>query len=149
MLGRAIAIASNVHEKQKDKGGYAYILHPIRIMMRLRTDDEELMSIAILHDTVEDSDWTIESLREEGFSERVLEALTLLTHDFNESYEAYVKKVATSADAARIKLEDLRDNSDITRLKGLREKDFRRMEKYHRAYVFLKKTLENMENVGY
>lgn len=150
MLGKAIAIASKVHETQRDKGGHAYILHPIRVMMRLRTDDEDLMTIAILHDVVEDSkDWTLEKLRREGFSERVLAALDLLTHRPDESYEAYVKKIATNRDATRIKLEDLRDNSDITRLKGLRQKDFQRMEKYHRAFLFLRTTLETMEVCGY
>lgn len=150
MLGKAIAIASKVHETQKDKGGNAYILHPIRIMMRLRTNDEELMQIAILHDVVEDSDdWSVDRLRQEGFSDRVLSALELLTHESDLSYEDYVKKISTNLDAARVKLEDIRDNSDVTRLKGLREKDFKRMEKYHRAYLFLKNALENMKACGY
>lgn len=150
MLGKAIAIASKVHEAQKDKGGHAYILHPIRIMMRLRTNDAELMQIAILHDVVEDSpEWTISKLKLEGFSERVLDALTLLTHEAEDSYEDYVKKISTNPDSTRVKLEDLRDNSDITRLKGLRERDFKRMEKYHRAYLYLRKALENMEACGY
>lgn len=149
MLGKAIAIASTVHVNQRDKGGKAYIMHPIRVMMRLRTDDEELMQMAILHDVIEDSKgvWTIEKLKAEGFSERV--TLELLTHDHRMSYEEYIKRIAVSRDAARIKLEDLRDNSDITRLKGLRPKDFERMEKYHRAYLFLRKTLEAMGECGY
>lgn len=143
-LGTAIAIAAIAHETHKDKGGNAYILHPIRVMMRLRTDDEELMCVAVLHDVVEDSDvWTLERLRERGFSGRVLMALELLTHsDPNESYMDYVKKISTNRDALRVKLEDLRDNSDITRLKGLREKDFARMEKYHRAFLYLKRVEE-------
>jgi hypothetical protein len=145
MLGKAIAIASTVHHPQKDKGGNAYILHPIRIMMRLRSNDEELMSIAILHDTVEDSEWTLKDLKEVGFSKRVTDALALLTHDPNDSYMEYIKKISTNADAVRVKLEDLRDNSDITRLKGLREKDIERMEKYHRAYLFLKGVQKSSE----
>ncbi len=150
MLGKAMAIASKVHETQRDKGGSAYILHPIRVMMRLRTDDEELMAIAVLHDVVEDSkEWTIERLSVEGFSDRVIGALSLLTHRPEDTYEAYVKKIATNRDAVVVKLEDLRDNSDITRLKGLRSKDFERMEKYHRAFLFLRKTLDAMETCGY
>jgi len=150
MLGKAIAIASKVHENQKDKGGHAYILHPIRIMMRLRTNDEELMQIAILHDVVEDSDeWTVDRLLQEGFTGRVLNALKLLTHDSKDTYETYVKQLSTNTDAIRVKLEDLRDNSDITRLKGLRGQDLERMEKYHRAYLFLRKTLENSQACGY
>lgn len=151
MLGRAIAIAAGVHAEQKDMGGNAYVLHPLRVMMRLRTTDEELMCIAVLHDSVEDSQGvvTIAELRVEGFSERILVALALLTHDKAEPYDSYVRRIATNKDAARVKLEDLRDNSDITRLKGLRPKDFERVEKYHRAFLFLRTTLETMERVGY
>jgi hypothetical protein len=73
----------------------------------------------------------------------------LLTHAPDEPYDAYIKRIATNRDATKIKLEDLRDNSDITRLKGLRQKDFERMEKYHRAFLFLQKTLDAMETCGY
>lgn len=151
LLGLAISIAAQVHESQKDRGGHAYILHPMRIMLRLRTTDEELMQIAILHDVVEDSDgkFTLTRLSELGFSKRVTDALALLTHDKETPYEAYITKIATNVDAIKIKLEDLRDNSDITRLKGLRKKDFERMEKYNKAFVFLKDTLENLKKVGY
>lgn len=143
MLGEAVRIAAYAHRHQKDKGGHAYILHPIRIMQRLRTDDEELMCIAILHDVVEDGGHTFEDLELAGMSERVLEALELLTHDKNEDYMSYIKRISTNIDATCVKLEDLRDNSDITRLKGLREKDFERIEKYHRAFLYLKKAREN------
>lgn len=140
-LGTAIALASKIHQNQKDKGGNAYILHPIRIMLRLRTDDEELMCIAILHDVVEDSNGevTIEGLRSLGFSSRILNALTLLTHDPNEPYMDYIKRIATNPDAVRVKLEDLRDNSDISRLKDLSDKHFDRLKLYNQAYTFLKK----------
>jgi (p)ppGpp synthase/HD superfamily hydrolase len=151
MLGRALAIAATVHEKQTDMGGNAYFLHPLRLMMRLRTDDVELMIIAILHDCVEDSEGkvTIATLRAEGFSERILAALTLLSHDKTVPYEDYVRGISTNRDATRVKLEDLRDNSDITRLKGLRPKDFERIEKYHRAYVFLTGCQKAFEQAGY
>lgn len=151
LLGTAIAIASVVHETQKDQGGNAYILHPMRVMQRLRTTDEELMQIAIMHDVVEDSDgaWTIQKLVETGFSKRVTDALALMTHDKGEDYEIYIRRIASNTDAIRVKMEDLRDNSDITRLKGLRDKDFARMQKYNKAFIFLKNTLENMKAVGY
>ena len=148
MLGKAVEIAAHAHVHQKDKGGNAYILHPIRLMMRLRTDDEELMCIAVLHDVIEDHahlehGYRFKDLEDAGMSERVLEALELLTHDKNEDYMSYIKRISTNIDATRVKLEDLRDNSDITRLKGLREKDFERIEKYHRAFLYLKKAREN------
>lgn len=150
MLGRAIAIASSVHQNQKDKGGNAYILHPMRIMMRLRTSDEELMSMAILHDVVEDSqEWTIDRLRDEGFSSRVLAALECLTHNKDDSYEDYIGKISTNKDATRVKLEDLRDNSDLTRMKGVSPKDFDRMIKYQKAFKFLEGVQKAREAVGY
>lgn len=150
MLGRAIAIASSVHQNQKDKGGNAYILHPMRIMMRLRTSDEELMSIAILHDVVEDSqEWTIDRLRDEGFSARVLAALECLTHDNDVSYEDYIQKISTNRDATRVKLEDLSDNSQLTRLKGLTQNDFDRMIKYQKAFKYLEGVQKAREAVGY
>ena len=137
MLASAIAIAAIVHEEQEDKGGKPYILHPLRMMMRLRTNDEELMSIAVLHDVVEDSEWTFDDLRRSGFSERVIRGVDALTKEGNESYEDFIKRCAINPDAKIVKREDLRDNSDITRLKGLRQKDFERLEKYSKAFVYL------------
>ena len=138
MLAKAISIAALAHVTQLDKGGKAYILHPLRILFRLRTDDAELMQVAALHDVVEDSDYTLQDLAQLGFSTRVVGALSLLTHDPGTPYEDYIAEVAVSNLATKVKLEDLRDNSDITRLKGVSPKDIARVEKYHKAYIYLK-----------
>jgi (p)ppGpp synthase/HD superfamily hydrolase len=148
-LGTAIRIAAEVHEQQRDKGGKAYILHPLRIMMRLRSDDEELLQIAVMHDVIEDSDYTVDVLRDRGFSERVCAALTLLTHAKYEPYESYIKKIASNRDAIRVKLEDLKDNSDLSRLKGVSEKDHKRHIKYNNAYMYLSSVLASMDKVSY
>lgn len=147
-FGIAAAIAAEIHVDQFDKGGKAYILHVMRVALRLRTTDDELMCIAIMHDVLEDGKGkvTIESLKEKGFSDRVIEALKLLTHDKDVDYMEYVEKISKNYDALRVKMEDLKDNSDITRLKGLREKDFQRMEKYARAYAFLQNVRKQLEN---
>lgn len=146
MLGKAISIAAQSFEEDCDKGGKPYILHPMRVMMRLRTNDEELMQMAILHDTVEDKDdWTFERLLEEGFSARVLAALDCLTHRKNEPYNDYVKRVATNKDAILVKLQDLKDNLDPLRLKGLEDKDHKRTVKYHTSFKFLENAMENLE----
>ena len=138
MLGNAIAIAATCHQEQVDRGGKAYVLHPLRMMMRLRTDDEELMAIAALHDVVEDCDGVDEQyLRGEGMSERVIAGVMALTRRDDEDYDVFIKRCSMNADAKRVKREDLRDNADITRLKGLRQKDFERLEKYSKAYVYL------------
>jgi len=145
MFDKAVLLASQAHLGQRDKGGKAYILHPMRIAMRLRTDDEELMCIAILHDAVEDSDLTFEDLEREGFSSRVVNALRLLTHKEGQSYSEYISDMQHNKDALRVKREDLRDNSDITRLKGLRGKDFERMKKYSTAFVTINEYLEKFD----
>lgn len=142
MLGRAIAIAAFAHEDHKDKGGRAYILHPMRVMMRLNTDDAELMQIAILHDVIEDSDWEIYDLKKEGFSDRVLLALEFLTHEDGIEYDNYIGNICNNHDAMRVKLEDLKDNSDVTRLKSTKDKDLLRIMKYHRAFLKLKGELK-------
>jgi (p)ppGpp synthase/HD superfamily hydrolase len=142
MLATAIRIASQVHEHQKDKGGNAYILHPMRVMMRLRTSDEELMAIAILHDVVEDSSWTPEMLKDAGMSDRVITALGFLTKLPTDTYEMYIQRMVFNRDAMLVKLQDLKDNSDISRMKGLRDKDFERLVKYNKAYAFLEGKLK-------
>ena len=137
MLGRAIEIAATAHAGQMDKGGKPYILHPLWVMDRVRHLGEDYMIVAVLHDVVEDTDWTIEMLVKEGFNQAVMYALCLLTHDPEKTYDQYIQAIATDKVAKAVKLRDLEHNSKITRLKGLRKKDFDRLEKYHRAYTYL------------
>ena len=136
MLAKAIFIASEAHKNQVDKSGKAYILHPLHLMNQLLYDTD-LAIIAVLHDVVEDSHWTIELLRQQGFDNRVLEALSLLTHLENDSYKEYIDKICSNQDAITVKRKDLQHNSDITRLKGVTSKDIARMEKYHKAFIKL------------
>lgn len=137
-LAKAIAIASSGFENKVDKAGEPYILHCLRVMNNLHTRDKELQTIAVLHDVVEDGVCTIQDLSAHGFSTRVIRALMLLTHDKAIPYDEYIKALAHNDDARAVKLADLKDNSDITRLKGLSKKDIDRMEKYHRSYTYLK-----------
>lgn len=145
-LSKAIFIASREHEQVFDRGGNPYVLHPLRIMMRLRTQDFELMCISVLHDVFEDSkNITLDDLHKQGFSERVINALRLLTHHEDDTYDVYIEKISKNKDAIIVKLEDLRDNSDITRLKGIRDKDIERIKKYHTCYLFLKDKLKGFQ----
>jgi|SRR5687767_1553296 len=137
MLGKAIKLAAVAFADKLDKGGKPYILHCLRVMMGVDQNDEELMQIAVLHDVLEDTEITAEDLRREGFSERVIKALELLTHADDSHYDTYIKMVSLNPDARTVKMADLIDNSQITRLKGLRKKDFDRMEKYHWAFTYL------------
>jgi len=135
-LARAVEIATEAHKGQFDKGGKPYILHPLHLMNQLLFDTQ-LAAIAVLHDVVEDSHWTLHDLKASGFSSRVISALLLLTHDEPFSYEVYVESICTNYDAIRVKRKDLEHNSDITRLKGVTTKDLKRIEKYHKAFLIL------------
>lgn len=105
--------------------------------MNLKTSDQELMCIAVLHDTVEDTDVTLMDLSGYGMSSRVIEGVDALTKRNGESYEESISRVMQNYDAILVKREDLRDNSDLTRLKGVTEKDMIRMNKYIKAYYEL------------
>jgi (p)ppGpp synthase/HD superfamily hydrolase len=131
-LERAILIAAQAHLGQRDKAGAAYILHPLRIMMRM--ESETAMIAAVLHDVVEDSDWTLERLRGEGFSEEVLQAVDCLTSREGETYDEFISRVRASAIARQVKLADLEDNMNVKRIGEITPKDLTRIEKYHRAW---------------
>ena len=150
-LARAIQIATNAHTGQFDKGGKPYILHPLHLMNQLLFDTQ-LATIAVLHDAIEDSDGevTISMLQNEGFSERVCCAVDLLTHRNNSNYlDVYIKGICSNIDAIRVKRKDLEHNSDISRLKGVTQKDLARMEKYHTAFVTLGKARQNFKRGCY
>jgi (p)ppGpp synthase/HD superfamily hydrolase len=137
MLGKAIEIAAAAHAGQVDKGGRPYILHPLWVMDKVRHLGDDYMIVAVLHDVVEDSEWSFGDLIKEGFNQNVMYALSLLTHEPAVLYDDYIKAIATDSIAKAVKLRDLEHNTKITRLKGLRKKDFDRLEKYHRAYTYL------------
>lgn len=138
-LALAFALVATAFADTLDKGGNPYFLHCYRVAQRFIGVDDELAIAALMHDMVEDHKITIEELITHGFSQRIIRVVRSLTHDrVNETYDAYIKRVALDADATLVKLEDLKDNSDITRLKGLSKKDFDNMEKYHRSYIYLK-----------
>lgn len=141
MLDRAIAIATEVHKGQTDKAGDPYILHPIRVMMRMETIDE--MVTAILHDVIEDSQdddkWSIERLKKEGFSQDILDALVNLTRGENETYEAFIERAEKLPLSRKVKIADLEDNMNMMRIKNLTEKDSDRLMKYHKSWLKLKK----------
>jgi len=104
------------------------------------------MSIVVQHDAVEDGDITFQDLINDGFSDRVVTALRLLTHQKGVSYEDYIDAMRYNIDALKVKREDLRDNSDITRLKGVTAKDIARMEKYQRAFLKVEQYIKDLEN---
>jgi (p)ppGpp synthase/HD superfamily hydrolase len=130
-LGDAILLAVKAHYGQKDKAGEPYILHPLRLMFRQNSEPTRIA--AVLHDVVEDTPVTLEQLREAGFSEDILDAVALLTHDPLDTYEDYVAKIKTNPIARAVKLADLEDNMRLERVSELSEKDWVRLQRYHRA----------------
>lgn len=143
MLDKMLVLCTNAHHGQFDKGGRPYILHPLRVMSFLKTDDEELQCIALGHDVIEDTNTTYKDLREAGISERVIAGIRALTKVPGETYEEYKERVFASKDAMIVKSCDLRHNSDIRRLKGVTEKDIARIAKYHAFYLEIRSKLDD------
>jgi len=141
MLGTMLVIATNAHSGQVDRGGAPYILHPLKVMHYLKSDDEELMCMALGHDVIEDTSVTYRDLRDAGISERVITGIKALTKVPGMTYEEYKEGVFACEDAMRVKLADLRHNTDIRRLKGVTEKDIVRMAKYHLFFMEIKAKL--------
>jgi (p)ppGpp synthase/HD superfamily hydrolase len=134
-IDKAISIATKAHAGQLDKAGQPYILHPLRLMFKFHSNDE--MIVAVLHDVVEDSSFTLENLKDYKFSEVVINAIAILTKSNNESYEDFILRVSNNELARKIKIEDIKDNLDLTRLNKITDNDLVRIEKYHRALKWL------------
>ncbi|MGN0162973.1 MAG: HD domain-containing protein, partial [Candidatus Ornithomonoglobus sp.] len=132
---KAMLIAFNAHNGQLDKAGVPYIYHPIHVAESM--PDELTTCVALLHDVLEDSEITIHDLIKEGFSEDVIDALSVLTHNKSVSYMDYIKEINKNPIARKVKLADLAHNSDLTRLDIVTDKDRNRSEKYKKAIAFL------------
>lgn len=130
-LERAIAIAAEAHAGMVDKAGQPYILHPLRVMLRLSALDERV--VAVLHDVLEDTKVTREELRAAGFGEPVIEALDSVTKREGEEYDAFVRRAACNPIGRRVKLADLADNGDRSRMPNPSSEDEARFAKYERA----------------
>lgn len=133
----ALKICFDAHKKQVDKSGLPYVFHPFHVAEQMK--DEDTVITALLHDVLEDTSLTVDDLREYGFSEVVIEALTALCHDPYTDYLDYIAKVKKNPVAAAVKLEDLKHNSDLTRLDEVTAKDIKRNEKYKKAIELLEK----------
>ncbi len=134
-LEKAIAIAATAHAGQRDKGGQPYILHPLRVMLRLQSDEERIAGV--LHDVVEDTSVTLEHLRSEGFTEMVLTALEALTKRPGETRLEAAARAARHPVARAVKLADNAENSDLSRIPNPTDKDFARLEEYRQVRELL------------
>jgi (p)ppGpp synthase/HD superfamily hydrolase len=135
-LERAIVIAAEGHHGVKDKGGAPYILHPLRMMLSLSSPDERI--VAVLHDVCEDCPgWTFDRMRTEGFSDHIIAALDSVTNREGECYEAFARRAAANPIGRHVKLADLHDNCDLSRITAPTERDYQRIEKYRRAIALI------------
>ncbi len=135
-LDKAILIAANAHQGQKTRYGETAILHPLRIMMSMITEDEKIT--AILHDVIEDSDWTLDDLRNEGFSAEIVEAVDCLTKREGEDYMDYIDRTKRTSLSQTVKIGDLEDNMNMQRVnREIIQKDLERFARYHKAWLSL------------
>ena len=132
---KAMKLCFQAHKDQIDKSGIPYVFHPIHLAEQMK--DEDTTVVALLHDVVEDTDYTLENLREIGFNQRVIAAIALMTHADSVPYMDYVAKIKDNPIAKAVKLADLAHNSDMTRMDVIDEKVTARVEKYAKAIRFL------------
>ena len=132
---KALKLCFEAHKAQKDKSGMPYVFHPFHLAEQM--ESEETTVVALLHDVVEDSDYTIEDLKAEGFGEEIVEAIALMTHAKDVDYMDYVALIKKNPIAKAVKLADLKHNSDLSRLDTIDEKAIKRKEKYQKAIKLL------------
>ena len=137
-LEKALQIAAQAHEGQRDKEGLPYILHPLRVMAAVAGADAQI--VAVLHDVIEDTPVTADDLRAPGFAAPVVAAVVRVTHRKGQSYADYVVGCRDDDLARRVKLADLADNTrlDRTILRPDRlAHDLARVRRYLLSYKFL------------
>ena len=132
---KALKLCFEAHKEQVDKSGMPYVFHPFHLAEQMLT--EETTVVALLHDLVEDTDYTIEDLTSMGFGKNITDAIALMTHDDNVAYMDYVRKIKNNPIAKAVKLADLKHNSDLSRLDDINEKALQRKEKYQKAIALL------------
>ena len=132
---KAMKLCFEAHKDQKDKSGLPYVHHPFHLAEQMETEDTTI--VALLHDVVEDTEYTLDDIRAMGFPERIIEALSYMTHDNAVPYLDYVAKIKENPIATAVKLADLKHNSDLTRLDVVDETSLKRVEKYSKAMKIL------------
>lgn len=136
-LALAIELAAKYHNGQFDKGGQPYILHCLKVMHYVKSENPLVKAAAVMHDLVEDTSVTLEMLSSLGFSDTVVDIVDRMTKKDGQSPEDYLNGLMQSPNATLVKLADLRHNTDVRRLKGLSDKDLLRMRKYHSMWMRL------------
>ena len=139
ILERAIELAVKHHKGQVDKAGQPYILHPLRLMLAMSTEEERI--VAVLHDIVEDTPINLDDLRTEGFGEKIVGAIECVTKQDGEDYDSFIERISENPLATAVKLADLEDNMDLSRLAEVTDKDRTRVARYERSKQVLLRTI--------
>lgn len=137
MLEKALEIAKKAHEGQVDVGGAEYINHPIEVAKHCEGKDAKI--VALLHDVIEDSDVSLEDLKAHGFKDEIINALEIISNRSGISYDEYIQSIKDNDLAREVKIQDLIHNSDLSRLRVVRDKDRNRVKRYNDALEFLKR----------
>ena len=132
---KALCLCFEAHKEQTDKSGLPYVHHPLHLAEQMT--DEVTTVVALLHDVVEDTPFTLADLAQAGFPQDVLDAIALMTHDDGADYMDYVARIKQNPIARTVKLADLTHNSDVTRLDVVTDKDWARVKKYQAAKELL------------
>ncbi len=132
---QALKLMFAKHKDQVDKSGIPYVFHPFTVAQSM--DDENSTIVALLHDVIEDTDTTIDELVEMGFNDEIISALKILTHDKSVAYFDYIEKIKSNSLATKVKISDLKNNSDLSRLNKITQKDVERVEKYKKSLEIL------------
>lgn len=135
LFERAVVLATLCHAGTKDKGGNTYILHPITVAMNLKTEDERI--VGLLHDSVEDKKIAFEDLRALGFPEHIVKAIDSVTRREGETYMEFIIRSKQNSIGKNVKLKDIDNNMDISRISNPTEKDYNRLKKYRKAKLLL------------
>ncbi len=135
IIEKSLQIALEAYAGKKDKAGKTYILHPLRIMGNMQTEEE--MSVALLHDVIEDSEFTAKDLLDRGIPSNVVDAVSLLTKVKGQNYEQFIQAILSNSLAVKIKKADIEDNINILRLNEVTSSDLERIAKYHKAWKLL------------
>ena len=132
---KALIIAYNAHFGQFDKGGVPYVFHPFHLAEQMETEYE--ICVALLHDVLEDSDFSIDDLKNYGFPNEIIDAVELLTKKKECSYTSYISQICENQLSKKIKREDIKHNLDLSRLNKITDKDKKRIQKYKQALEIL------------
>lgn len=147
MTKKALRLSFDAHKNQEDKSGAPYVYHPFHLAEQMTTEDETI--VALLHDVVEDTDYSLDDIKAMGFSNGVIKSLSLLTHDDSVPYMDYISAIKENPVAKAVKLADLRHNSDLARVDAVDAKAIKRVQKYAEAIKLLTESEEKTLNMGF